>query len=220
MKDGTIMKRLFTGVAALAVVAGVVAPIAGPASASGRATTGTSSKTIVDVLLSDAAKDGPDGFDRRWNDFDIVTEAVKLFPDLVAAASDPTAQLTVMAPTDQAFRNLATSITKKRYTKEADVFAAIASLGLPTVKSVLLYHIVPAGLSPKDVLSSDLVPVTTLSGGTFTVDVINKRAAFVQFVDGDPNARNAFLVAPSVGGALANGYIHGINQVLRPIDLP
>ena len=42
----------------------------------------------------------------------------------------------------------------------------------------------------------------------------------LQFVDGDPNARNAFLNKISVGGGeLANGYIHGVDRVLRPIDL-
>ena len=56
--------------------------------------------------------------------------------------------------------------------------------------------------------------------GTFAVDVINKRGAFVQFVDGDTNARNAYLNKINVGGGeLANGYIHGVDRVLRPIDL-
>ena len=41
-----------------------------------------------------------------------------------------------------------------------------------------------------------------------------------QEVDGDPNARNAFLNKINVGGGeLANGYIHGVDRVLRPIDL-
>lgn len=93
--------------------------------------------TIADVLLSDGAKDNPDGFDRRWNDYDIATQATLLFPDLVAAASDPNANLTLLAPTDQAFRLLATSLTKKHYSRESDVFAAIAAFGADTVKAVL-----------------------------------------------------------------------------------
>ncbi len=126
----------------------------------------------------------------------------------------------MLAPTDQAFRLLATSLTKKYYSRESDVFAAIASLGRDTVKTVLTYHIVGAELDPATVLASDLVQVTTLSGeSSFTVDVINKRAAFVQFVDGDPDARNAFLKQVSVGVPLANGYIHGIDRVLRLFDL-
>lgn len=179
--------------------------------------------TIADILLADdAGKDptDPNLFDRNWGDYDIVTEAVLLFPDLVAAASNPAADLTVLAPNDRAFRLLATQLTKKSYRNEGDVFAAVASLGVDTVKAVLTYHIVGQGLSPTAVLSSDNAAVPTLNGGTFTVDVISKRAAFVQFVDGDPNARNAFLNKISVGGGeLANGYIHGVDRVLRPIDL-
>ena len=207
------MQRIALGVAAAALTMSSLSFLApSPVTAAGNA-------TIADVLLSDSAKDGPDGFDRRWNDYDIATQATLLFPDLVAAASDPNASLTLLAPTDQAFRLLATSLTKKTYKREADVFAAIASLGLETVKTVLTYHLVGAKLDPATVLNSDLVQVPTLSGSSFTVDVINKRAAFVQFVDGDPNARNAFLTKVSIGGTLANGYIHGVDRVLRPLDL-
>ena len=34
------------------------------------------SRTLAEVLLADAPKDGTGGFDRRWGDYDIVTEAV------------------------------------------------------------------------------------------------------------------------------------------------
>ena len=207
------MKRSLLGGLAVAIAASVITTVPSPAPVS------ADGATIADVLLSDSAKDDASGFDRRWHDYDIATQAVLLFPDLVAAASDPNANLTLLAPTDQAFRLLATNLTKKGYRNEADVFAAIASLGTETVKAVLTYHLVDAKLDPATVLNSDLVQVTTLSGGAFTVDVINKRVAFVQFVDGDPNARNAFLSRVSVGGPLANGYIHGVDRVLRPIDL-
>jgi uncharacterized surface protein with fasciclin (FAS1) repeats len=206
------MKRSLIGGLAVALVAAVVPmSTSAPVSAEG--------PTIADVLLSDSSKDDANGFDRRWNDYDIATQAVLLFPDLVAAASDPNASLTLLAPNDQAFRLLATQLTKQGYRTEADVFAAVASLGADTVKAVLTYHLVGAKLDPATVLASDLVQVSTLNGGSFTVDVINKRFAFVQFVDGDPNARNAFLNRVSVGGTLANGYIHGVDRVLRPIDL-
>lgn len=96
--------------------------------------------TLADILLSDSAKDGPDGFDHRSKDYDIVTQAVLLFPDLVAAASDPNAQLTVFLPNDGAFRRLVHDVTGKWYRSEADVFNAVASLGTDTVKQVLQYH--------------------------------------------------------------------------------
>lgn len=209
------MKTRFLAAVGIALAATTVATTL-PAGAAPRA---ASTSTIADVLLADSAKD-TNGFDRNWRDYDIVTQAVLLFPDLVAAAQNPSASLTVLAPTDDAFRRLATELTKKKYTNEADVFAAIASLGTDTVKAVLTYHIVGAKLGPATVLASDNAQLATLSGGTFGVDVISKKAAFVQFVDGDPNARNPYLRQISVGGGeLANGYIHGIDRVLRPLDL-
>jgi uncharacterized surface protein with fasciclin (FAS1) repeats len=180
---------------------------------------GAAPATIADVVLSDSAKDNAQGFDKNWHDYDIVTQAVLLFPDLVAAVSDPNASLTALAPNDQAFRLLASELTKKHFRNEADVFAAVASLGTDTVKTVLTYHIVGAKLGAATVLNSDDAQVATLGGGTFAVDVINKRKKIVQFVDGDPNARNARLVKADLGGALANGFIHGVDRVLRPIDL-
>jgi uncharacterized surface protein with fasciclin (FAS1) repeats len=212
MKNRSTTARIGIGLGvALAATAFTAAAPASPA--------GAAPATIADVVLSDSAKDNAQGFDRNWHDYDIVTQAVLLFPDLVAAVSDPNASLTVLAPNDQAFRLLATELTKKHFRTEADVFAAVASLGTDTVKAVLTYHIVPAKLGAATVLNSDDTQVTTLAGGTFAVDVINKRRGVVQFVDGDPNARNARLVRADLGGVLANGYIHGIDRVLRPIDL-
>lgn len=176
--------------------------------------------TIADILLSDAAGDDADGFDRNWRDYDIVTKAVLLFPDLVEAAADPDAELTVLAPNDAAFRTLANKFAKRHLRTEAEVFAVIASLGLETVENVLRYHIVPAALGPRDVLASNRVKVPTLlEGATFTVRVRNPRVVFVQFQDNDPNSANPSLNRISIGGVLDNGYIHGIDRVLRPIDL-
>ena len=208
-------KRLTIGLGVALATAATALTV--PASAASTPST----QTIADVLLADSAHDDANGFDRNWRDYDIVTQAVLLFPDdLVKAAADPDANLTVLAPNDQAFRLLAQQLFKRSFRTEADVLNALATLGLPTVKSVLTYHIVGAALGPADVLASDDAQVPTLNGGTFAVDVINKRVAFVQFVDGDPNARNAFLNKINVGGGeLANGYIHGVDRVLRPIDL-
>ncbi len=214
------MYRRALAAVGIAVAASTIASIASIAPVSAADST---TLTIADVLLADdKGKDAndPNLFDKNWRDYDIVTEAVLLFPDLVTAASNAGASLTVLAPNDQAFRTLATQLTKKHYRTEAEVFAAVASLGTDTVKAVLTYHIVGAKLDPTTVLNSDNAQINTLGGGTFAVDVISKRAAFVQFVDGDPNARNAYLNKINVGGGeLANGYIHGVDRVLRPIDL-
>ncbi len=208
--------------AALGIAAAATTALAVPA-ASARSTT---SLTIADVLLADDQGSGQANvLDRNWRDYDIVTAAV-LLPgneDLVAAASDPTAALTVLAPDDRAFRTFAQNLTKKRLHSEqavVDALLAIEASAPGTVRTVLAYHIVGAKLSPAAVLDSDHVAVTTLQGGSFTVDVKNKKVAFVQFVDNDRNDRSPFLNRINVGGGeLANGFVHGIDKVLRPLDL-
>jgi hypothetical protein len=186
-----------------------------------QATGGESSATLADVLLSDTAKDDADGFDRRWWDYDIVTQAVLLFPDLVAAASDPNAQLTVFLPNDRAFQRLVKEITGSWPQSEADTFAAVASLGVDTVKNVLLYHIVPASISYRDALGSDgAVLGTLLTDASITVDVKGRWWKWVQLEDLDVDDRDPVVVRPNVGGRPVNGFAHGIDRVLRPIDLP
>ena len=203
-------------VVGVAMAIGVTALLPGTVSATEGGT-----RTLADVLLSDSAKDDPDGFDRRWWDYDIVTQAVLLFPDLVAAASDPNAQLTAFLPNDEAFRVLVKEITGERVRSEADVFAAVASLGIDTVRNVLLYHIVPASISYRDARHADgAVLGTLLADSSITVDVRGPRWKYVQLADLDTNDRDPIVVDPNVGGTLVNGFAHGIDRVLRPIDLP
>ena len=209
------MKRWRAIALAVGLTGGAVVATSGQASADG------SGKTLAEVLLADSGRDDADGFDRRWFDYDIVTQAVLLFPDLVAAASDPSAQLTAFLPNDFAFRKLVADLTGTWPRKEADVFAAVASLGTDTVKTVLTYHLVagpPIGF--RDALNADGAVLTTLQGGTITVDVIRFFGfPFVKLVDNDPNDADPIVVQPNIGGQLANGYAHGIESVLRPVDL-
>jgi uncharacterized surface protein with fasciclin (FAS1) repeats len=171
--------------------------------------------TLAEVLLADGNQ-----FDFNPFDYDIVTEAVLLFPDLVAAASDPTAELTVFLPNDWAFRRLVADLIGTYPWKERAVFAAVASLGVDTVKTVLLYHIVAGPPISFDAAKrADGATLTTLQGGTLQVDVAGRWWRRVTLLDNDPDARDARVVHPEVGGRAANGYAHGISRVLRPVDL-
>lgn len=207
----------------LAVAASTIASVAAVAPVSAA---DSKTLTIADVLLADDKASGQANvLDKNWRDYDLLTAAVLAVgaTDLVPAAANKDAALTVLAPNDQAFRLLARDLTKQPMRTEQqvlDALLAVEAAAPGTIKTVLSYHIVPAELGPAAVLASDNAQVSTLGGGTFAVDVINKRVAFVQFVDGDPNARNAYLNKINVGGGeLANGYIHGVDRVLRPIDL-
>jgi uncharacterized surface protein with fasciclin (FAS1) repeats len=205
------MIRMLTAAAAAAALA-----IALPATASA---TKAPQKTIADVLLADKAGDNAQGFDRNWYDYDIVTEAVLLFPELVADAQNPAASLTGFIPNDRAFQVLVKDLTGSWPRNEADTFAAVASLGLPTVKTVLTYHLVGAKISARDALRSNGAELETLQGGKLTVRVPFRWLPFVTLKDQDPTDRNPFVVQFNVGGALANGYLHGISLGLRPSDL-
>ncbi len=206
-----VRNRLLAG--AVAAVAALSACTVPPPS--------TSERTIAAQLLSDSAGDDAAGFDTNWYDFDIVTEAVLLFPDLVDAASDPSASLTAFLPNDRAFQVLVLDLTGTWVDSEQGVFDAVASLGLPTVKTVLTYHLVPAKIAASDALAADGAELTTLQGGTIGVRVTEPALSLIHLVDLDPDDTDPFVVYSkfNYGGALANGFIHGIAFVLRPSDL-
>jgi uncharacterized surface protein with fasciclin (FAS1) repeats len=221
--------KLRTLLAAVATTTAATVAVAAPAVATKKApppkTPAPSEMTIADLLLADAATDDAHGFDHNKRDFDIVTQAV-LDAGLGPAAGGD-GPLTVFAPTDQAFRLLVWDLTGKWYWREKDVYTAVGSLGADTVKNVLLYHIVPAAIPARDALNADGVALDTLlvptAGGpaaTFTVDVIGRWHGIIRLKDNDPNATNPWVTSFNVGGALKNGYVHGINRVLRPVDLP
>jgi hypothetical protein len=181
-----------------------------------------SQRTIADTLLRDSSGDDGEGFDHRWWDYDIVTQAVLLFPDITAVASDRTADVTLFAPTDSAFRALVQDLTEQRLDSEASVFAAVAGLGPETVKSVLLYHVMAASVSYGDArrtVASGPAALPTLNGATISAESTGGWWRLIRLVDQDPDLRDAIVVFPNVQGKLANGYIHGIDRVLIPVDL-
>ena len=199
------------GVATMAVTMGATA---GSAAADGQHSR-SDPPTLAEILLSDGNR-----FDFNPFDYDLVTEAVLLFPDLVAAASDPDAELTVFLPNDWAFRRLVADLTGRWPLRERAVFDAVAGLGIDTVSAVLRYHIVAGPpISYAAAKRSDGAVLTTLQGGTVEVDVKGWWWKRVYLEDNDPDARNPLVVHPEVGGAAANGFAHGIDRVLRPLDL-
>lgn len=174
-------------------------------------------RSLATVLAADRA-----GFDRNWHDYDIVEGAVTAVLEAkpkspVGVLADGKTALTAFIPTDQAFRTLASDLTGKHYATEKAVFAAVAGLGIDTVETVLLYHVVPgATITAKKALRSDGAVLTTAQGGTLKVDV---RDESIRLIDADTDDRNAKVVQPDINKG--NRQIaHGISQVLRPVNLP
>ena len=211
------MRKTLAGIAAasaltLTVGAGAVAPAA-------MATDGTTS--LASVLTAKTPK-----FDKNSKDFDIVTAAVLAVlqakpQSAVKVLADGNTALTAFIPNDRAFRILAEDLTGKHIRSEKKVFAAVAGLGIDTVETVLLYHVVPgATIDAKAALKSDGATLTTAQGGTFTVNVYKTHGKKkIALRDQDRNSRNPRVIVFNINKG--NKQIaHGIDRVLRPLDLP
>jgi uncharacterized surface protein with fasciclin (FAS1) repeats len=212
-----------------------IALLALPASAStsagaegARAAAGTTTaaplgnKSLASVLLADKGK-----FDHNGKDFDILRTAVlavlKAKPNSpVKVLTDGNTALTAFLPSDRAFELLVKDITKshKRPSEKA-AYRAVSGLGIDTVETVLLYHVVPgATISGKVALRSDDAVLKTAQGGTVNLNVAlhyPKVGFFLQ--DADKNDKNARVVTLDINKG--NKQIaHAVDRVLRPVNLP
>jgi serralysin len=156
-----------------------------------------------------------DGFDADGSDFDLLRAALDA-TGLGAALDEPTARLTVLAPTDDAFLGLARALGSGG-TDEAEALGALlialGELGggdpLPVLEDVLLHHVLDGRFSRQQLEAIGEVhplfgPVLAFSGA--------------EIVDAEPDATARFL--PGGGNVLAeNGAVHAIGGVLLPLDL-
>ncbi|MFC7530247.1 fasciclin domain-containing protein [Actinoplanes sp. GCM10030250] len=211
----------FTRVAAVATAAIVASALtAAPAAAHGKKPLKT--KSLAAVLTADKS-----GFDRNGHDFDILTAAVqavlKAKPSSpVGVLADGKTALTAFIPNDLAFRRLVADIQHtKRLPGEKKAFTAVAGLGIDTVESVLLYHVVPgATITKKAALKSDNAKLATAAGSKIKVNVYGPRwHKRISVIDADRSDRNPRINRFDINKG--NRQIaHGIDRVLRPINLP
>ena len=184
------MRNVLTAAVVAAVVGGLVAA---PAQAEKSQRT-----TITDTVV---ALSGSSGFDANGEDFDILREAV-VATELDGLLSKRR-QLTVFAPTDQAFLDLTGKAT------EAEAFGAVADLGLEAVAEVLAYHVAPGRRTASAIVPAERV--RTLEGGFLT-----KEAGSATLVD--TVGREATIVAPDAA-LVSNGVVHVIDTVVLPFAL-
>lgn len=213
-----MMRRVSALLATSALALGAVSATAPAASA--KAAPGEDS--LAALLTSDG-----NTFDKNKADFDIVTEAalavVGANPDSpVALIADGSQRLTVFAPTDQAFRLLVKDLTGKTIKSEKKIFESLVALaGVDVIEDVLLYHVVPGKTltSPK-VLKADGARLTTAQGGKVKVQVKMKPSLSVTLKDRDRNDQDPKAVLKALDLNKGNKQVaHGIDRVLRPIDL-
>ncbi len=132
-------------------------------------------ETVVDVAID--------------NEFTSLTTAV-ITAELLPALTDPFAELTVFAPDNVAFDNLAVDL-------DTDVGGLLA---LPNLEDVLLYHVVSGIITSSDLENGF---VTTLNGQDVEVDLSSG------VMINDANVLLADILAE-------NGIVHVIDQVLVP----
>jgi uncharacterized surface protein with fasciclin (FAS1) repeats len=154
--------------------------------------------TIVDKVVE---LSGASGFDTNSGDFDILREAV-LATGLDERLSR--GQVTVFAPTDQAFLDLTGAST------EDEAFAGVAALGLDKVRQILKYHVTEGRKGAKQVVQRKRIQ-TLLKG-----EEIRKQRG--ETVLKDDTGRKIGIVAPNAA-KVSNGIIHVIDGVLLPYEL-
>ena len=187
-------------IVSLASIGAVIALTASPAFADkGGKDIREKGKTIVEKVV---AISGPSGFDSNAGDFDILRDAVVATG--LDGKLDRRRQLTVFAPTDQAFLDLTGAAT------EEDAFNAVAALGLPAVKQVLKYHVAPGRRGAKQVVNAKRIP--TLLQNSF----LTKARGSAKLTDA--TGRKITIAAPNAVKA-SNGIVHVVDGVLLPFEL-
>ena len=208
MKKRTVKLGAFASAAVLAVGAIASAPAA-------QAMDGN--KSLASVLDVGNAE-----FDNSNMDFDILTKAAEAVlaakPDsLVAVLADGDTALTVFAPTDKAFKNLASALAGHNITSESDAFDAVAGLGIDTVETVLLYHVIPgATITSADALESNGAVLATAAEGKNTKVLVSDGPS-IRLRDYAPKFKNAKVILSAVDINESNMQIaHGVDAVMLP----
>lgn len=173
-------------------------------------------RSLATVLAADS------GFDRNWQDFDIVEKAVLTVLDAkpdsaVKVLTQGRTPVTAFIPSDRAFRRLAHDLTGQAPRTERAAFRAIAQAAdVDTLEAVLLYHVVPGKtLDSRRVVALDDKSVTTALGPKIEVRVYGSQV-FLADRDRDDRNPRVFVLDINKGN---KQIAHGINRVLRPIDL-
>lgn len=150
-------------------------------------------------------------------DFDILVKALSA-AGLVGAV-DTTPDITVFAPTDAAFTDLALDLGfTGDVTDEDAVFGAIAGalsgLGggdpIPLLTDILLYHVSAGARTEAEIAGLRKVD-TLLSGAKI-------RPEDGKLVDAEPDLADPSIVAADI--LASNGIVQVIDRVLLPVDIP
>ncbi len=175
-------------------------------------------ETPVDTIASIAS--GNDNFETLV----AALQATNGIDGLLDVALDPNADITVFAPTDAAFAELAKSLgidvaavleKDPADVVDADVAAALATvLGADVVSQVLKYHVKVGGASLAELEEAGSVnTLVDLDGLATSFDVKDG-----ELIDADPELENPEVIESLTDIAASNGTIQAIDRVLLPLD--
>lgn len=192
--------------------------------------------SVLHLLEADGSRLDP-RTNVNWSDYDILERVARIVVEAkpgtpVAGLASASNSWTVFAPSDRAFRILAHELTGTWYHTEGQVIRAIATTVstvfgadelINTLENVLLYHVVTARATYADAkaLAIAETPITTALGS----DLRPRYAANVDRVilrDADTSDRNAWVTKRNIEAkdSKDGSIVHGVNLVLRPVDLP
>ena len=207
--------RVLRGAAlAAASLVGITVLVAAPA-----ANAATGNNSLASVLGV-----GKAAFDMNGKDYDILTKAAEAVlaakPDsAVGVLADGKTAVTAFIPNDRAFEILASQLSGKKVTTEEAAFDVVAGLGIDTVETVLLYHVVPG----KTILASAALKAngaelpTAVDGKVIRVKVTS--APSIILGDYAPTLANPRVILSQTNINKGNKQVaHGINRVLLPIN--
>ena len=212
------MNRKMRAALAVAATIGLATPAAALQPAAAQEKVGD--RSLVKVLQADGNR-----FDRNWEDFDVLHRAVTTVlaakpRSSVGVLADGDRALTAFLPTDRAFRDLVFQMTGQRPPGERVTFSRLASTaGVDMVEAVLLYHVVPgATVTYRQARQAGGAKLTTAAGSNLTVRALGDR---VWLRDADTDDRNARVLRRLRNINQGNAQIaHGVDRVLRPLNLP
>jgi uncharacterized surface protein with fasciclin (FAS1) repeats len=162
-------------------------------------------QTIADIVVASASAETPE--------FATLLAAVQAAdPSVLAALSDPEAELTVFAPTDAAFAALAESLG-------AEAFASVLA-DPEALTGILTFHVVPG-----KIMSADVVALLEASkegmmeeGAMGSTSVQSLNGQFIDIAESDMGitVNSANLNLEMVDIEASNGVIHVIDAVILP----
>jgi len=151
----------------------------------------TMSNTIADIVVAATMDDEPN--------FTVLLAAVQAAdPAILEALSNPEAELTVFAPTDEAFAALLEAL-------ETDAESLLANTDL--LNSVLLYHVIEGAVMAETVMTLDGESVPTLLGEDATISIS---------ITDDGVVLNDSINVIVTDFVAENGVVHVIDGVLVP----